>query len=438
MWEAAASLTAARGSPRRAETGHRLINPIVVPWLVRDVVAFVPLLWLFVVIRRYGLALVVIALVACVSPTTLGPTASAVVVPSAVAAAPSGSPSPSVAPSATASPVPAFPDIELLAGTAGGELMLYSGGAWTTIARICPGPSQNGVTSLFVSADSRTVFVECFRPAVASTDPDARGGFVYDRVTKQARAVAGVTAYGIGPLSPDGRSIVLAERGDCPMPAPVCQTKRSLLDLSTGQEQELLPSDYWLSTEFRWTDLGLVYFRPECADAGCTSAVNAGTFLFAAGKWTKFAQDRLVTSRGATYHVLERRRAISAGERNPSKILDLTITATGRAERVLTPSSVDREFVVGLAGDGSVVAWRPDDPVTPFQGSVVIYRGGSETRSSRGRFSTFLASGTHDVFVGVELSGAPSPTILAYSVINDAFSRMAPPFALSTLVVIPK
>jgi hypothetical protein len=335
---------------------------------------------------------------------------------------------------ATASVAPtgaAFADIELLAGTASGELMRYSGGTWTSEAKICPGSAQNPVTALFASADGRTAFVVCNRPTVAPADFDARGGFVFDLGTKRSREVSGISAVGVGPLSPDGRSIVVGERGTCEPSAPVCQTKRALLDLATGQRRELLPSDYWLSTEFRWIDLGLVYFRPECADAGCTSAANVGTFLCCSdGKGTKIAQDRLMISKGP-YQVLERRRAISPGERNPVKVLD----RTGTTERVLTPDSVEREFVVGLASDGRVVVWRPDSPIAPFQGAIVTYRGGSEVRTSRGTFGPFAAGGDHDVFVGAD---TVSNAILAYTVASDRYSRMTPPFALSALVTLPR
>jgi hypothetical protein len=95
-----------------------------------------------------------------------------------------------------------FPDTPLIAGTAAGELQIYRGGTWTVEAKICADPSSP-VTALEVAAGGQRVFVQCGRAITGATDPDARQAFVYDLGTKQKRALAGPSAAGVGPISPD-------------------------------------------------------------------------------------------------------------------------------------------------------------------------------------------------------------------------------------------
>jgi hypothetical protein len=256
---------------------------------------------------------------------------------------------------------------------------------------------------------------------------------VYDLGTKQKRALAGTSAAGVGPIAPDGNVVVIAGLGDCPMPAPVCQTRRYLLDLNTGDRQEVLPSDYWLDTEVRWTGAGLMYFRPACSSAGCAGPEKSGTYnySFSTRRWLKISSDRLVFANGSDRSILERRGSLS--DQAPSALVEWF---KGQ-ERVLTPSGVQQEIAVAMLVDGRTVAWRPDRP-GGIDGQIVVYRDGSESQSTRGRFSGYMNAAVADVVLAGVLSGAPSWSIEAYSVSANAFASLVPPFSMEGMRPLPR
>lgn len=327
-----------------------------------------------------------------------------------------------------------FPDVRMIAGTATGDLQMYRGGTWVVEARICASAdSSNPIVALEVAPTGQNVFVQCGRAIAGATDPDARDAFVYDVVTKQKRALAGTSAAGIGPIAPDGSSIVVAGLGNCPMPAPVCQTRRYLLDLNTGSRQELLPSDYWLDTEVRWTAAGLTYFLPECSSAGCAGTDKSGTYSysFSTRRWMKITADRLVFANGVDRSIFERRGSLN--DQAPAVVIEWF---KGQ-ERVLTPPGIQQEIAVGLLADGRTVAWRPDRAGS-VEGLIVVYRDGRESQSARGRFSGYLNASIADVVLAGVLSGAPSWSIEAYSVSANAFASLVPTFSLQQMRVLPR
>jgi hypothetical protein len=359
--------------------------------------------------------------------------------PPTAASVPTSSPAPADLPLPTPTLLPtpqpiAFPDVELIAGGILGELQVYRAGKWSIEAQICPNADpHNAVRSLEVSADGRTAFVQCSRTSAGRDLVDA---FVFDLVTKQKRAIPGITIATVGPISPDGRQLVVNGPGECPMPAPVCQTRYYLLDLATGTRTEILPSDYWLGLEFRWTSAGLTYFRPECAEAGCAGVAKAGTYHYGSTtrSWTRVSRDRVVAT--APGRVLtEVRRSFSSQE--PVAVVE---TWLGQ-ERRLTPPGVVREIALALLADGRALTWR-FEPGSEFEGQVVTYRDGHEERRTRGRFSGFMnatvPSVASDWFLAGELSGAPSWKILAYSTQQDAFASMQPTFGMQQFRLLPK
>ncbi|MGH2491947.1 MAG: hypothetical protein ACRDF9_10590 [Candidatus Limnocylindria bacterium] len=92
---------------------------------------------------------------------------------------------------------------------------------------------------------------------------------------------SGTTASWPADISPDGRSVAAFRAGDCPMPAPVCQTRGVLIDVASKTEREILPSGYPLGATLEWTTLGLTLFQPECAEAGCAGVGDkGGTFVW--------------------------------------------------------------------------------------------------------------------------------------------------------------
>jgi hypothetical protein len=368
------------------------------------------------------------------------PTATPSALPTAEPSVATSGPAPfsgDVLPSLTPAPTPratAFPDIALIAGGILGELQVYRAGRWSIEVQVCPNADpHNAVRVLEVSADGRTAFIACSREAGARDTVDA---FVYDFATKEKRAIGGITLYGAGPISPDGKQLVVGGPGDCPMPAPVCQTRWYLLDLATGARSEILPSDYWLSIEFRWAPDGLTYFRPECAPAGCAGTEKAGTYRygFTTRTWTRISAHRIVAT-APDHTIAEQRRSLDT--QASTHVIERVLGQ----ERMLTPAGVEREFALGLLLDGRTIAWRPDT-ATGFDGEIVAYRDGREERRARGRFSAFMSVGTTSVgaswlFAG-ELSGAPSWKIHAYSVEQDAFASVTPTFQLQQFRILPK
>lgn len=85
---------------------------------------------------------------------------------------------------------------------------------------------------------------------------------------KVTRVASDVVASWPADISPDGRTVAAFRLGDCPMPAPVCQTRAVLIDIVGKTEREILPSGYHLGARLEWTALGLTLFQPECAEAG--------------------------------------------------------------------------------------------------------------------------------------------------------------------------
>ena len=112
-------------------------------------------------------------------------------------------------------------------------------------------------------------------------------------------------------MSPDGRSLVVTRRGTCPGPAPVCDWRVVLVDLATRSEREVLPNGYYLGAQIGWTPLGLTYFQPECAEAGCSgSGDKGGTFVWDGARFARRTALRFVASAGS-YEVYERMKSFS-------------------------------------------------------------------------------------------------------------------------------
>jgi len=371
---------------------------------------------------RRGIALVVLAVAAtCCGATGASPTAASL--------PPSASP-PATAADPSASPEP-FPDLPLLAGAPDGTLRRYDAGRWSVEASVCPAQAAgaNPITALRLSADGRWVFVQCWLGPIGSSTRGDRTAVVYDLKTRTIRAISGTTEVGIGPINADGTTVVAGQSGDCPMPAPVCQTKWSLIDVVTGSARPLLPSGYWLGIEFRWTPLGLSYFVPTCADAGCTD--KGGRYLWDGTHWSKYSDDRLVEADAKGHSVLERLR--SPSQPNPRAVVE----RTAAGDRALTEEANAREFGIGLLGDGRVLTWKLDDPNRDLNGRVLVYNQGQVVRESGGTFSSFGVVRSGDWVVSLELSGPPTFTLHAYSISRGVLVARPAGLSIVGLVALP-
>lgn len=355
--------------------------------------------------------------------------------PPAAQSSPTASPAPSstetLAPIATASPSrspTAFPDLPLVAVTTSGALERYAGGSWVIESQLCDGRSDRRATTLEALNDGRQLFGVCAGSAVGDAELDL---VLYDVAAKTKRALGTVKGLGIGAASPDATRVVVRAEGDCPMPAPVCQTRAYLHDTQTGADAPLLPSDYWLRIEFRWTPVGLTYFVPYCAEAGCPGAERSGTYSysFSTHLWSKVSSDRLVFANGVDRGVWERRQSLF--EAAESRVVEIY---KGQ-ERILTAANVKQEIAVALLSDGRVLAWRPDEPGR-YAGVIVTYRDGREERTTPGQFSDYLVTNAGDIVLSAALIGAPAWVIYSYSAATNTFATMTPNIALERLAVV--
>ena len=345
---------------------------------------------------RFAIVMLTAASFAC------GPAAAPVASGSPVAAAtpstsarPTASQSPSTTPLATA-------DLPILIGTTDGHLRRLRGDTWQSVAAPC---APDPVNRMSISGDGTIVVVQCFRRAGTGSGLDEMVTFAYETRTSAIRPLPPMHTNGIGPLAFDGGVVVAQRRGDCPMPAPVCQTKWSFLDTRSGAWTELLPSDYWLDTELRWPLTGLVYYRPICASAGCVDEDKAGTFAFDGSTWRKISPDRLVDSDpGRNAWLLERDLRRSTGR--------ITLRErVGGSETELTPASVAKEYAIAFVDDRAF-AWRPGASET--DGSIIEYQNGREVRAAQVAFGRYGTARSGQLLVGFFLAGAPTWTAYVY------------------------
>lgn len=341
-----------------------------------------------------------------VQPAAFGPSAS----PAATGAAGSAAPA-----------TVRFPGLPLVAATSQGDLQRYENGLWRREVKVC----ETAIMRSFFSVDGTYAWLQCDAPGPPST---MRRAFVYDLRQRKVTEVKGTTELGIGPISPDGRYVVAALPGDCPGAAPVCQSRWITIDLQSGQRAEILPSGSWLSLEMSWTQLGLTYFRAECAEAGCISSDQAGTYLWEGRTWKKVFQDRLVAQETDAHWVLERRRSLTD---RSAKVA--VVEHVGSTERVLTPAGVPRELALALTKD-ALLAFRPSD-LSETTGSLVVYRNGTEVRSSFGPFSTVHLVRANEWVISVD--ARPGATQLrAYSLVLDAFASQLVDISISGLALV--
>ena len=163
-----------------------------------------------------------------------------------------------------------------------------------------------------------------------------------------------VLASGVHPswhadVSPDGRSVAAFRLGNCVSPAPVCQTRAVLIDVTSKSERELLPSGYYLGATVGWTSLGLTLFQPECAEAGCAGRDKTGTFVWDGSAFKRWADLRFVETSGA-WTLLEGLR--SFGE-EPRRVI-----VRGPAGDVTVSSG----HALAIGANGDTLVWRPGSP----------------------------------------------------------------------------
>ena len=338
------------------------------------------------------------------------------------AATPSASAPPTASPSPSRSPIATAAAFPVLIGTTDGHLRRLRGDTWESVAAPC---APDPVNKMSISGDGTIVVVQCFRRTGSSFDEMAT--FAYETRTSVVRPLPPTHTNGIGPLAPDGRVVVAQRRGDCPMPAPTCQTKWSFLDTYSGAWTELLKSDYWFNTEFRWPATGLLYYRPICAPAGCVDDDTAGTFAFEGSAWRKISSHRLVDN--------DARRDAWLLERHPrDDQAKVTVRErVGASETELTPVTVAREYALAFVDDRAF-AWRPGASET--EGSIIEYQNGREVRTEPIAFGRNATARSGQLLVGFWLAGMTTWTAFIYDTATRR-SRSANLPSAGAFVVLP-
>src|SRR5438105_6414781 len=234
--------------------------------------------------------------------------------------APTRSPTPSAAGFADAPPGADWPAVVLYTVTDDGIAHKISSAGTTNIGRACEGRALG----MLARADGAAILVRCI-----SANTDAESLVILDLVSGRATPLPAhpIASFSVA-WSPDGRSVAYFKLGDCPMPAPVCQTRAVLADVATGAEREVLPTEYHLSTELRWDADGLRMFQPECGDAGCFSPERVGTFRWDGVRFNKISAERLVATDGVRFSLYERVRSRT----DPSDVRNV-ILRDGRTDR---------------------------------------------------------------------------------------------------------
>ncbi|MEP6694966.1 MAG: hypothetical protein ABJB39_09995 [Chloroflexota bacterium] len=148
-------------------------------------------------------------------------------------------------------------------------------------------------------------------------------------------------------VSPDCRSAAAFRPGDCPTPAPVCQTRAVLIDVASRTEREILPSGYHLGATVEWTALGLTLFQPECAEAGCAGPSDrSGTFVWDGSALKKWSDLRFV-ARSGDWTLLEQLHAFYVGPR--------AVVIRG----LQGESTLGAGHALAIASNGETLVWRP-------------------------------------------------------------------------------
>ena len=163
-----------------------------------------------------------------------------------------------------------------------------------------------------------------------------------------------VLASGVHPtrsadVSPDGRSVAAFRLADCPLPAPICQTRAVLIDVASRTEREILPSGYPLGATLEWNALGLTLFQPECAEAGCAGVGDkGGTFVWDGSAFKRWSDLRFV-ARSGDWTLLERVRSLS--DRDAPRA---TIVRGPQGEKELSAG-----HALAISSNGETLVWIP-------------------------------------------------------------------------------
>lgn len=323
----------------------------------------------------------------------------------------------SVVPSPSAAGTVPFPDLDVLVGTADGDIYtkLTAGRPAGTRTHVCDGYIVR------IESDGPLNLISCIRGSTFAV-------YTYDHHNNAVARVPGVDGPAIWTLLKDG--IVYVTRGSCAAGATDCATKLVRKDLKTGTTTTI-DERVGVVTDFRTTEEGPTIWRAKNSVTFVRPDAEAGTYLLRDATLTRFSADRLVAGYKGRW-LLESEETLSYNSGCCTYVIQLFQTETR-----LTPANVENERAVTMLGDGRIAAFRPDRDGP--DGTMVIYSstGGRVERMDRGAFTPFqVVRATPDWILGFEYAGAPSLTLRGYRLSDGAFASAAGG-TISALAILP-
>ncbi len=177
---------------------------------------------------------------------------------------------------------------------------------------------------------------------------------------------------------------VAFEKGDCVPTAPVCQTQAVLLDLATDAKRVILPSNYYLGATLGWTALGLTYFQPQCAEAGCVGIASGrdGTWVWDGTRFVKKTDLRFI-ARSGPWELYEKLRMFN-DHSQPRQV----IRRGPSGDTIVTPAG-SSEHALAIDAAGDVLVWRTQ---VNEGGSFIRYDANLQPEWSRDMIGTVVGA----------------------------------------------
>ena len=302
----------------------------------------------------------------------------------------------------------AFPDLDVLVGTADGDVYakLVGGKPAGPKVHVCDG---------FI------VRIETIGGSSALISCIAGPGFTvytYDHRTGAIARVPNVDGPAIwtgGPIP--GEAILYVTRGACAPAATDCAQRLVRRDMRTGVEA-VIDERVGVVTDLQFTaEEGPTVWRARITATYVRPAADVGTYVVRGTALTKFSAYRLVAGQKGRW-LLESEETQSFNSGCCTFVVQRT-----ESEARITPAGVPNERAIAMLPDGRLLAFRPDGGGAP--GVMVTYAsgGGKTERTDRGAFLPYRTLwATADWILGMEYAGTVPLTVHAFRIGDGAFA----------------
>lgn len=326
--------------------------------------------------------------------------------------APSGSPPAALSGPPTQTPPSAsrhapFPDLDVLVGTADGDVYakLVGGKPAGPKVHVC-----DGFIVRIETAGGADALISCIAgPAFAVYTYDPRTGAV-----ARLPNVDGPAIWTGGPIL--GAAILYVTRGGCPPAATDCAQRLVRRDMRTGVET-VIDERIGVVTDFQLTAEGPTVWRAKITATYVRPDAEVGTYVLRGTALTRFSAYRLVAGRQGRWLLeSEETESFNSG-------CCTFVVQRAQSETRITPAGVPNERALALLPGGGLLAFRPDGDGAA--GVMVTYApdGGTIERTDRGAFLPFRTLwGTADWILGMGYAGTVPLTVHAFRIGDGAFA----------------